>query len=393
MSRRILKRVGMIVSLAVAGATGGCSYFPAQGPYTVDVVSAKHADPDKVQYVLIQTTPAILAQTQTYSPPSLGQILRDRRPPPVLNLGIGDIVGVTIFEAAAGGLFIPQEAGARAGNFVAIPNQEIDNAGFIAVPYAGQVPAADRTLKQVQATIEERLRNRAIEPQAVVTLVEGRSNQVSVTGEVNVSIRFPITKAGDKLLDAVARAGGPKYPAYESYLTLKRGARVYKVYLNDIVSNKSNNVYLQPGDTIVVSREFRSFMALGATGQNGQFNFDNETLTFAQAMGKSGAILDARGDPEDTFLYRLEPKALVAAMGYDVTPYITPMVPVIYRFNMREPDGFFLASKFQMRDQDVIFVSNSIIADVTKFLVLVNLGANTLESADIARIAIKGGRR
>ena len=34
---------------------------------------------------------------------------------------IGDMVSVTIFEAEAGGLFVPSEAGARPGNFVMLP--------------------------------------------------------------------------------------------------------------------------------------------------------------------------------------------------------------------------------------------------------------------------------
>ena len=35
-----------------------------------------------------------------------------------------------IFEAAAGGLFIPAEAGVRPGNFVTLPNQPIDTKGY-----------------------------------------------------------------------------------------------------------------------------------------------------------------------------------------------------------------------------------------------------------------------
>ena len=61
---------------------------------------------------------------------------------PELRFGIGDVVSVTIFEAAAGGLFIPTEAGVRPGNFVTLPDQTVDNDGNISVPYAGLVKAA-----------------------------------------------------------------------------------------------------------------------------------------------------------------------------------------------------------------------------------------------------------
>ena len=128
-------------------------------------------------------------------------------------------------------------------------------------------------------------------------------------------------------------------------------------------------------------------MALGASGQNGQINFDNETLSLAQAFGKAGGILDSRGDPAQSFLYRLEPKATVAAMGYDVTPYITTMVPVIYRVDLRQPDGFFLAGKFMMRDGDVLFVSNAALAEFTKLLNILQLGGNTVTDVAAARVA------
>ena len=49
-----------------------------------------------------------------------------RRPPRGITLGIGDVVSVTIFEAEAGGLFLPSEAGARPGNFVTLPDQMVD---------------------------------------------------------------------------------------------------------------------------------------------------------------------------------------------------------------------------------------------------------------------------
>lgn len=384
-----LRSAVLVAAIAAFGA--GCSFLPSQGPDALTVNLPKDANPDKVQYVLVDLTPAVIAKLSEVPEPTLDKIFGDRRPPPDIRLGIGDIVGVTIFEAAAGGLFIPADAGSRAGNFVTLPNQEVDQKGFISVPYAGAIRAAGRTAGAVQGDIEERLRNRAIEPQAVVTLQDGRSSRVTVTGEVNTSVRFTIT-TGERVLDAIARAGGPRYPAYETYVTLKRGTRTAKVYLNSIVSNQANNIYLYPGDTIILNREFRSFMALGASGQNGQINFDNETLTLAQSVGKSGGVLDARGDPTQTFIYRLEPKSVIADMGHDVTPYITPMVPVIYRVNLREPDGFFLATRFQMRDQDILFVSNSAASEIAKFLTLIQLGSNTVTDINAARIAVKGGR-
>jgi protein involved in polysaccharide export with SLBB domain len=81
-----------------------------------------------------------------------------RRRPRDITLGIGDVVSVTIFEAEAGGLFVPSEAGARPGNFVTLPDQIVDSNGNITVPYAGTIRAAGRTPSEVQQAIIEALR-------------------------------------------------------------------------------------------------------------------------------------------------------------------------------------------------------------------------------------------
>ena len=88
-------------------------------------------------------------------------------PVPEIKVGVGDTVQVTLFEAQAGGLFIPTDAGARPGNFVALPNQTVDSKGYITVPYAGQVRVLNRGTPAIQQDIVDKLKNRAIEPQAV----------------------------------------------------------------------------------------------------------------------------------------------------------------------------------------------------------------------------------
>jgi polysaccharide export outer membrane protein len=84
----------------------------------------------------------------------------DKRPKPQQVVGVGDVLNISIFEAAPGGLFTPATAaGARPGNFVDLPAQAVDQTGAIHVPYAGEVPAAARTLPEIQQAIAARLRN------------------------------------------------------------------------------------------------------------------------------------------------------------------------------------------------------------------------------------------
>ena len=42
-------------------------------------------------------------------------------------------------------------------------------------------------------------------------------------------------------------------------------------------------------------------------------------------------------------------------------------VPTIYRADFRKPDSFFMSQRFQVRDGDVIYVSNADAVEITKF--------------------------
>ena len=84
-------------------------------------------------YGLVVVSPEVVQILEEWGPRSLSATFGDYRPPEI-KFGIGDIVSVTVFEAAAVGLFIPAEAGVRRGNFVTLPNQPVDNRGNLTVP-------------------------------------------------------------------------------------------------------------------------------------------------------------------------------------------------------------------------------------------------------------------
>ena len=44
------------------------------------------------------------------------------------------------------------------------------------------------------------------------------------------------------------------------------------------------------------------------------------------------------------------------------------MVPVVYRLNFRDASSYFLARQFDVRDKDIVYVSDHPLADMQKFL-------------------------
>jgi len=192
-------RIATLVVIGGAIVTAGCGILPADGPNAIAVRTG--ITWNGPPYGLVQFNPTVVKTLQEYGPQTLTGIFGDHRPPPEIKFGIGDIVAVSIFEAAAGGLFIPAEASVRPGNFVTLPNQPIDTKGYISIPYAGLVPAAGKTPAEVEKAIVDRIKNRAIEPQAVVALVTQNTSLITVVGEVNnlitsVTGRIPAQPAG-----------------------------------------------------------------------------------------------------------------------------------------------------------------------------------------------------
>ncbi len=371
------------------------------GPESWDVRN-HNQPPDSLPYALVKISPPIIDVLAT-SAPRLSTIFTDRRPPEQIKFGIGDIVTVTIFEAAAGGLFIPAEAGVRPGNFVTIPNQQVDNTGNITVPYAGAVRALDRTPAEVQQSIVKALQNRAIEPQVVVSLAQQNTSLISVLGEVNTPARFPVSYAGERILDEITRAGGPKGQGFDTWVMLERTGKRATVPFGALVYEPANNIYARPNDTIYVYREPQTFVEFGAAGQQGQYNFEAWRISLAEAVAKAGGLNDTLADPDAVFLYRGETRDVAQQLGIDITKFEGPIIPVVYNVNFRDPAGYFLATKFQMRNKDVIFVSNASSIEQAKVMNYINLVTATVNNpivaatnvyvlkADIHGAAIVGG--
>lgn len=359
---------------------GGCGLMPTTGPASQDINSGVSPT---VPYALVKLTSETVSTISHYEPRGLAGVFPDKRLPPTkIRFGIGDVVSVTIFEAAAGGLFIPTEAGVRPGNFVTIPDQTVDNDGNISVPYAGLVKAAGRFNGEIQQDIVNRIKNRAIEPQVVVALSQQRTSLVSVFGEVNTPIRYPAAAAGaqDRITDAITRSGGIKGQGFETWVMLQRGPVRATVPFANLVYQPSNNVYVQPGDRVYVYREQQKFLAYGAAGQQGEFNFDAWRINLAEAVGKAGGLVDALADPGTVYLYRAEPREVAELLGVDVSKFSGELIPVIYNISFRDPGGYFLATNFQMRNQDVLYIANATSVEVTKFLVYINAWMATVNN-------------
>ena len=219
-SRRDLLK---IFALAATGFMGGCA-LPLAGPESWDIVSGQ-TDPENLTYGLVHLTRRTIDILETNIPQIAGAF-DDRRGPEAIRFAVGDVLNITIFEFGPGGLFTPPPPATVNGNYVTLPNQTVDNTGNISISYAGSIRAQGRTAVELQKAIVELLKNSALKPQAVVSLVDQRANSFTVLGEVHASGRFTANPSGDRILDGIARAGGISAPGSETWVVLERGMGV-----------------------------------------------------------------------------------------------------------------------------------------------------------------------
>jgi polysaccharide export outer membrane protein len=391
-----------LLILALSVLLSACSLLPATGP-TSDAVNdnatASVRSNSALPYALVDISPETIGFLSQPNLITFQGAFSDKRPKPVQVAGIGDVLNVSIFEAAPGGLFTPPTAaGARPGNFVDLPAQAVDQSGNIRVPYAGDVPAANRTLPQIEHEIVSRLHSRALEPQVVVSMNQQHSSVVSVLGDVNAPGVLSLNSVGERLLAMIARAGGPKFEAIESYVTLQRDGKRVRVLLSRVVQDPSENIFIRPNDVIFITRESPTFTALGALNQNvfgfnSEISFETETLTLAQAIGKAGGLNDQQSDAAEVFVYRHEDRPFLQKLGIDTKRFIYDRIPTIYHLNFRDPSGMLLASGFQIRSKDVMYVANAKVVEYYKLLTLINNTAaatsNTAAAVTNVNTAVK----
>ena len=372
---------------ALACLTAGCDSLPTAGP-TLRDVKQQVVENNAPRFDLVDINDNVVAALRAQPKETFQARFKKYGKPPQPKIGVGDSVVVSIWEAAGGGLFgaSPTDHVSSGSRSVTIPEQIVTQDGAISVPFGGRIQVAGRLPLEVQRSIEQRLAEKAIEPQAIVTITRSITNSATVTGEVVSGARVPLSLRGDRLLDLVAAAGGARAPVYETFVRLSRDGITATIPMEALVSDPSENIYAQAGDVLTLVRIPQSFTVFGAAGANSQIPFTAERLTLVEALAKAGGLQDQRADPAGVFLFRFEPPRIVNALG---RPQLATgpegTTPVVYRLDLRNAKSYFLAQRFPVEDKDIIYVANADLNEIQKFFTLLN----TLTGPVISGVVVK----
>lgn len=366
---------GAIVLLALSGcAATGLS--TAVGPSRSAILSAQTGQQIPGMQ-LIPLTNAVAARLSTVAPTSgFAEVIGDADPVGTV-VGVGDSLEITIWEAPPAVLFnvgsfdTRNPAAIQTSRPGTFPETVVGPSGAITIPFAGQVPAAGRTLRQIEQTIVARLHGKANQPQAIARIARNATANVSVVGDVGTAGRFPLSPRGERLLDVIAQAGGTSQPVDRMTIQVTRGGTTATMPMQAVVRDARHNVVLARDDIVTALFQSNSFVVLGAAGKNEEVRFEATGLTLSQALGRIGGLQDMRADPRGVFVFRWESAQRVA--GLVSSPLVDPAgpVPVIFQVDLKQPATLFAAQNFLMKDGDVIFISNSPASDLQRFVSLV----------------------
>ena len=366
-----LGRSACISALGTVALSGCFSFLPTVGPTRHHIVNTRaHINAAAIQVInvddAITSQLAVQRQLHLFSE-TLGSQHIDSR-----SLGAGDVLEVTIWEAAPATLFgtasIFGATGIATSRPTTLPDQPIDDDGTIYVPFAGRVPAAGKTLQSIAADIVARLEKKANQPEVLVRLIHSFASNAIVVGEVNVSTRVPLVPGNEHLLDALAAAGGVRQPVTKTTIQLTRADNVYSLPLETIIRDPRQNVPLLPGDVVTALFQPFSFTALGASGKNEEINFETQGISLAQAIARSGGLIDSRSNARGVFVFRFEAKSALEWPQLPVRTTADGLVPTVFRVDLTDPESLFLIQNFPMENRDVLYVSNAPITEIEKFL-------------------------
>jgi polysaccharide export outer membrane protein len=203
-------------------------------------------------------------------------------------------------------------------------------------------------------------------PQVLVAVASSPANGIVVLGEVRTPGRASVTPGAENLLDAIAAAGGPNRNIDDIVVTVNRAGTSYQAPLRKVLSDFNENIRLRRGDQVNLVYAPRRYSSFGALGRVSQVEMPSGTLTLTGALGQLGGLDGTTANAQSVLVFRFERPEVARLAGVALEP-TSKGVPVIYRLNLTDPTGFFVANTFEIRPDDVIYVPRSGVTEMRKF--------------------------
>ncbi|WP_280152752.1 polysaccharide export protein EpsE [Piscinibacter sp. XHJ-5] len=242
-------------------------------------------------------TQANTSAVGTQSAPTQGAQTPPPRPDQYV-LGAGDVIRINVFQNPDLSL-----------------ETRISEQGQITFPLVGQLALGGLSVQAAEQRIAKALRDGkfVLNPQVNVLLMQIRSAQVSILGQVNKPGRYPIDQVGSKVSEMIAAAGGV-VPGASDLVTLTgtRNGRPVKLEIDLPQILQSGKTELDPvvqnGDILHVDRAPLIYV-YGEVQRPGVSRLERG-MTVMQALAQSGGLTQ-RGTERGLRIHRRDANGAV----------------------------------------------------------------------------------
>jgi len=234
----------------------------------------------------------------------------DTAPSPAYVLGAGDVITIRALDA----------------DEISDKPIRLGTNGFITLPLVGRVRAGGLTTEQLEAALAMRLKPLIRNPEVSVSVVEQRSQPVSIIGSVNAP-GVQQLQGRKTLAEMLSLAGGVRQDAGHAIKITRRlqwgpipvpGAApdvtgrfsVAEINLKEILEarNPAGNIQIMPDDVISVPRAEMVYV-IGEVKKSGGFTIGElESLSTLQALSLAEG-LNVTAAPQNARILRLDPGA------------------------------------------------------------------------------------
>jgi polysaccharide export outer membrane protein len=359
--------VGLAAFAVAACAMPGLNYQPPAGTAT---------EPAHPSYTVQRITPQLLVSMRSAAAdtprvsPTLEQALSNYTyrvgPHDVLNIIVWNHPELTLSQASS----IP--LGTLTGSFLVSPPSsagagfEVDSRGNIFFPYAGTLHVAGKNVDEIRLMLQDGLQEYSKNPQVNVTVLNFRSGTYQLAGAVMHPGLYAVTNIPLTVSQAIASAGGEirSLPTSASgtltdltslplgdlaHVTLISGGKRDVLDLRRFyeIGDQTQDRIVRAGDIIQVPNNTDDYVhVVGEVLRQGNYPISAGHLNLAQALGNAGGVNLTTSDPARIFVFR--------------GAYETPSV---FWLDARSADAMLLATQFQLRPQDVVYVATTKLAN------------------------------
>ena len=345
-----------VATLVLSGCSG--SLLSASGPDYKSLIAA--TDNDEVDFDIIDLSPDTIGPYLLTPTPIRQQMMQSRMLPSIIMPG--DILTIEIAETESSPkLFASLSSGGTQFKDVRVTDQ-----GKIDLPYVGSVLAQGLTPSRLSQKIKQTILQSVPLAQVRVTITSDLSSSVLISGAIKNPGRYSPLKGPMTLVDVIALAGGATAEPHLINVTVRSPDKVESLTYQDVLYGE--NRMLGPRSEVILQRNRQSFIAMGAVSTPGLFDMPSSHPSLLQVLGVVGGLQQSTADPSGVFVFRR------AGFAEDGKP-----IALVFRLDMSRPEAIMLASAFQVKPEDALYVTNAgvyqaqkVIAPIVQMIILGN---------------------